>query len=169
VTDHQLGFFGEATPLDQLGSREVRAGQRGGSTKAAAIPDQPEKYVQILAVLGRHSHADFELQRELPTVHPGTVSKRRLRLEQAHLVEEVPNVMRRTPHGVEAMTFRITDKGKEVLRQWRQQHPDTSSGKSHPTRASDPTSPSSTSYELPPVSGPSSVEGFDTPGESSTT
>jgi hypothetical protein len=163
MADIQLGFFGEATPLSDLGTREVRKGSRGGSTQAATVPDQPEKYVNILRVVSRFPQADFEIAAQLPGVHPGTVSKRRLRLERAGLIEEVQEVRHRTPHGVEAMVFRITNQGKEVLRQWRLEHQAGSSGRTPPSERSAPTNPSSTSYGLPPASGPCSSGGSDTP------
>lgn len=150
----QLDIFGSATPLDQLEPREVRAGERGGAMQAASIPDEPERYVQILTCLRRYTHADFELAAAHPGVHPGTISKRRLRLERAGLLEKVPDVTRKTYHGVEAMVFRITNQGLEVLTQWEQQHP-TSSGRS-PRPGEGPTSTSSMPSGPLPVSGPSS-------------
>lgn len=119
----QLDIFGGVTPLEALpdGTREVQRGARGGSVEAAKIPDRPEKYIDVLRVLRRHTHADFELRAELPGVNPGTVSKRRLRLEQAGLVEQVADVYRKTPDGVDAMVFKITDRGRGVLEAWEQQ------------------------------------------------
>lgn len=119
----QLDIFGGSAPLDALptGTREVQQGARGGSVDAAKIPDKPERYVDVLRVLRRHTHADFELQRALPGVNPGTVSKRRLRLEQTGLCERVAGVSRKTPDGVDAMVFTITNRGKEVLEAWEQQ------------------------------------------------
>lgn len=140
------------------GEREVRAAARGGSNTAAQIPDHPEHYVEVLNVIGRYSQADFEIQAALPHLHPGTVSKRRLRLERARLIEEVPEVMRATPHGVPAMTFRITPTGKETLRAWQQQQSEqpTSSG---PTL---PTTPASTDgCSTPSVTPPESGRSFD--------
>jgi hypothetical protein len=164
MPDEQLGFFGEATPLDQLGSREVRAGQRGGSAEAASIPDRPEKYADMLRIFSYHSMTDADLQQRFPTIHPGTICKRRLRLERAHLVRQIPNYTRATPHGIQAMVFEITQRGKETLRQWEQQ----SNGKNPPTSTEGSTPPSSTSSVPPPVSGPSSDVISDTPAGSST-
>lgn len=119
----QLDLFGGSTPLDALptGTREVQQGARGGSVDAAKMPDRPERYIEVLRVLRRHTHADFELQRALPEVNPGTVSKRRLRLEQAGLCQRVEGVARKTPDGVDAMVFTITERGREVLHEWEQQ------------------------------------------------
>jgi hypothetical protein len=154
MADEQLDIFGGAVPFVDLESRTSRAGGRGGSAKAASIPDDPWKYAAILTVLGWHTNlmpgaaladppmADWEIAKRMPDVHPGTVSKRRLRLERAGLLEEVKGVMHKTPHGVEAMTFTITDKGREVLKQWQSQQQSNPNGPTPPTSAG--TSSSST-------------------------
>ncbi len=112
----QLDIFGNATPFPT--GREVRAGERGGSAAAARIPDKPEHYVNLLALFEHRDRADFDLVLRLPDVHPGTLSKRRLRLERAGLLEEVPGEFHTTPYGSDAMVFTITDKGRRVLTEW---------------------------------------------------
>jgi hypothetical protein len=155
MADEQLDIFGGAVPFADLEGRTSRAGGRGGSAEASTIPDDPWRYAAILTVLGSHSWvlpdnvvrpdpplADWEIAKRMPDVHPGTVSKRRLRLERAGLVEEVPGVMHPTPYKVEAMTFTITDKGREVLKQWQSQQQSNPNGPTPPTSAG--TSSSST-------------------------
>lgn len=156
-------------PALPTGARERRRGDRGGAVEAAKIPDRPEKYIDVLQVIASWSKADFEIQAALPDVHPGTICKRRLRLEQAKLIEEVPGVMRATPHGVDAMTFRITPTGKEVLAQWRQQASQPSSGKNPPATDREPTPISSMPFGPLPASGPCSAETSGTPVASSPT
>lgn len=117
MPDEQLDIFGNAIPLAELGGREVRRDSPDTSREAASIRDQPHHYMALLAVLDLGDRIDATLQRMLPDVHPGTVSKRRLRLERGGYVEATDQ-RQRTPHGVSAIVYRITDAGREVLREW---------------------------------------------------
>lgn len=121
MTDEQLDFFGGSTPLEHLAAqpREARAGDRRGSLEAAKVPDKPERFVALLAQASvRIDFTDDELAIAMPEVHPGTLSKRRLRLERAGLIEDTKR-LRPTRTGVPATVFQITDQGREVLTTWR--------------------------------------------------
>lgn len=124
MANDQLDIFGGAVPLDELAAepREVRRGDPATSAQAASIPDRTANFAGVLRVLveaGEHGCTDSELARALPHQHPGSVSKRRLRLERAGLVEDSGRV-RPTAFGIDALVFVVTDKGKEVLRAWQQ-------------------------------------------------
>lgn len=110
-------LWGEVHPALPTDTREVGRGARGGSVEAAKIPDRPEKYIEILNLLRREPMIDDRMAVCLPAVHPGTLSKRRLRLERAGLVEDTMS-LRPTRQGVYAILWAITDKGREVLAAW---------------------------------------------------
>lgn len=124
MADRQLTFDGDEVPLADLvaSARHARATDPVTSAKALEVPDRHERYVEILALAGRflHGFTDDELAQRLPRQHPGSLSKRRLRLEKSGLLERT-DVERITRFGSPAIVFVVTDKGRGVLHQWLDQ------------------------------------------------
>lgn len=116
----QTDLFGGPQPHDQESHpswKDVRNTDPDTSRAAAEWhPGRSKLAWTVLALIAetKGGLADFELIRLLPAEHPGSVTKRRTDLHRKDLVWDTGE-RRTTPHGKQAIVWRITKWGRRAL------------------------------------------------------